>query len=123
MVDENLFAKADAFVRGFRKRFSSIAGTYRRGAESVDLDATPARSGSLLAEDDLSFLTSQQEDLLVDVADLVLDGQATVPADGDTWERGTLVWEVRPNNGEPCFRYADGSRSVFRIHLKLKSES
>ena len=127
MADENLFARADDFVRGNRKRFSSVEGTYRRGAASVELDASPARSGMLQGEDDGAFLSHEFADLLVDVDDLVLSGQATVPAEGDTWEcvlrDRSLTFEVRPIAGETCFRYADGSQSVFRIHLKLKATS
>lgn len=68
----------------------------------------------------------ESRDFLILVADLVLDGQATPPKQGDfvneTNGNVTHVYEVLAPGGAPHFRYADPYRKTYRIHTKLIDE-
>jgi len=72
-----------------------------------------------------------ERDYLIDVADLALplgvDGTVpvpTTPAKGDRIVDGDDVWEVMPpTSGEPCWKYSDAYRTVFRVHVRRANRS
>lgn len=117
----NLFQRADAFVRTKRKQIASCEGKYVRAETELAVSVTVGRSAHDQISGDGPILSYQSDDFLIDVADLAALGP---PRRGDVVKYLSisgewLVYEVLPVGGDECFRYADGSRSVYRIHGKL----
>ena len=118
---DNLFARADAFIRKKRKQIASISGTYVRGDVEVDVSATLGRSLHEQESDgDGPNVSFESDDLIIDVVELASLG---LPRSGDEFRYQSisgefLAYSVLPNGSEACYRYADASRSVYRIHVK-----
>lgn len=63
-----------------------------------------------------------ERDYLIEVAELVLNGQPTTPQRGDRITDGAIVWELSsPETDEAPWRYSDNYRTVFRVHCKRAS--
>jgi hypothetical protein len=96
--------------------------TYRRGAEAIVVKATVGRT--LFEQDDGVgvVVRMQVRDYLIDAADLVLEGEKSLPAKGDRIEEIDAgqrhTYEVLPLGGEPHWRYSDPYRRTLRIHTK-----
>lgn len=64
----------------------------------------------------------QSRDFLIRAADLVLNGELTLPKAGDrireTVGAQTFVYEVLAPGGEPPWRYSDPYRKTLRVHTK-----
>lgn len=92
--------------------------------------------------DDLVVRDDELVDFLIAVDDLVFDGERVTPADGDritmiaqhddgdphaatgTAHGETLIYVVaRTRAGEMAWRFADPTRSTYRVHTKLVSET
>ena len=65
----------------------------------------------------------ESRDFLVRAADLVLDGQKTLPERGDrvheTQDGTVYIYEVMAPGREPHYRFSDPYRRTLRIHTKL----
>lgn len=99
---------------------------YRRGAESVQIDAVPAQtsfealSGSLAESISES---AQSRDFLIVADALVLSAAVTLPQRGDeideVYPDATYTYEVRPPvEGMRPFRFMDTARTLLRVHTK-----
>lgn len=121
----NLAERGAAWLRDKLQANASREVVYSRGASSVTLRATPG--STLLQLDDGTGGTRIERtdrDFLIPAADLVLGGVAVHPERGDEIREAdggvTYVFEVLPYGGtEPCWRWADHYRNVYRIHAKL----
>ena len=115
---------------------------YRRPATSQSVSIDHAGLGRYSREDendDDAIVTDDKlADFLIAVDDLVLDDERVEPLEGDTItykiqhddgdphassgsaDLQTITYRVmRPNIGEPAWRYTDATRSHFRIHAQL----
>lgn len=103
------------------KEAGGLTVVYSRGLASSELTA---RLGNTLfsgLNDQAIGIKRGQRDYLIEVADLVLDGEATTPHTGDriTEADAETVWEVcEPVTGEPAWRYSDQGRTLFRVHCR-----
>jgi surface antigen len=97
--------------------------TYRRGAYSVEIQAT--LGSSLLRVQDGQGQTKVERvdrDFLFDAADLVLNGAQVPPDDGDRIELDGKSYEVMPIGSDPSWRYADAHSTRVRVHSKYRGE-
>ena len=96
--------------------------SYARGASTVEVQATIGRTEFEQADEYGIVTKTESRDYLIRTADLVLDGQATLPMRGDqireTDGTTTFVYEVLSPGDEPVFRYSDPYRKALRIHTK-----
>jgi len=105
-----------------RKTHATREITYRRGVDSVSVQATVGRT--VFEQDDGSgvIVRTEVRDYLIDTVDLVLAGQATLPERGDRIEETEggkkFTYEVMPLGTEPHWRYSDPYRKTLRVHTK-----
>ena len=100
--------------------------SYARGAITVAVQATIGRTEFEQADDFGIVHKVESRDYLIRTSDLVLDGQATLPKQGDLIRESnvsgssttTFVYEVLSPGDEPVFRYSDPYRKALRIHTK-----
>lgn len=64
----------------------------------------------------------QSRDYLIAVADYVIGDVTCEPQPGDQIEEGGRYHRVLPLGDEPCARYSDAERLMWRIHTKLVAE-
>ncbi len=105
-----------------RKNHATREVTYRRGVDSVSVQATVGRT--VFEQDDGSgvIVRTEVRDYLIDTVDLVLAGQPALPERGDRVEEidagKKLTYEVMPLGTEPHWRYSDPYRKTLRVHTK-----
>jgi len=96
--------------------------SYARGSSTVEVQATIGRTEFEQADEYGIVHKVESRDYLIRAADLVLDGQPTLPKRGDqireTDGTTTIVYEVLSPGDEPIFRYSDPYRKALRIHTK-----
>jgi hypothetical protein len=96
--------------------------TFVRGTSTIDVQATIGRTVFEQADEYGIVQKTETRDYLIRTADLVLDGQVTLPKRGDlvreTEGTTTFVYEVLSPGDEPVFRYSDPYRKTLRIHTK-----
>jgi len=96
--------------------------SYTRGSSTIEVQATIGRTEFEQADDFGIVHKVESRDYLIRTADLVLDGQPTLPKRGDqireTDGSTTVVYEVLSPGDEPVFRYSDPYRKALRIHTK-----
>lgn len=71
-----------------------------------------------------TLLSWEYTDWLILAADLVLQGQGTLPEPGDRIEEQraggrTRIYEVMAPGGEPVYRWCDSDHKHLRVHSKL----
>ena len=106
-----------------RTRHLTRTVTYRRGALSVDVQATIGETVFRLSDPLGAEVRHVRRDYLILAEDLVLGGQTVLPERGDRIEKTdsgeTHVHEVMgPGSGEPDWRWSDPYRKTLRIHTK-----
>ena len=96
--------------------------TYQRGGQSVELAATLGSTAYEVADDSGAAVEARATDFLVAAADLVLGGEAVLPAAGDrirVASGGTVeVYEVMAPGGQAHYRPSDPYGLTLRIHAK-----
>ncbi len=96
--------------------------SYARGASTVEVQATIGRTIFEQADEYGIVTKTESRDYLIRTADLVLDGQPTLPKRGDQIREtdGSTIffYEVLSPGDEPVFRYSDPYRKALRIHTK-----
>lgn len=118
----DLLETGSNWLQSQRKKHATRGVTYRRGVDSVPVQATIGRT--MFEQDDGSgvIIRTQIRDYLIDTADLVLAGQPTLPERGDrieeTEDGKKFTYEVMPLGTEPHWRYSDPYRKTLRIHTK-----
>jgi hypothetical protein len=119
----DLLAQGSAWLEDQRHRYLTLTVTYRRGDQSVQVQATIGRTIFRLdAPGDGFGVTTRyvSRDYLIRAADLVLNGEQTLPQRGDEIvESNGVTHEVMgPGSGEPDWRFSDPQRLTLRIHTK-----
>lgn len=115
---------AQWLARTQRKHCASDV-TYQRNDSAIAVRATRGRS-EWEVTDEIGVLTrAESRDFLIDVADLVIDGEPAEPAVGDRVLDSVVpdddsgVYEVAaPASGLPPWKWADEHRITYRIHAK-----
>ena len=114
---------ASAWLDAQRLKFMSRVVGYHRGSDSVEVRAA---IGKTTFEVDSGYAVLERiesRDYLVPAADLVLDGETTLPARGDRIKETdgaiVFVYEVMAPGSEPHFTFSDPYRKTLRIHTKF----
>lgn len=119
----NLLKRGMQWLAGKLAEHASETVVYSRGGDSVTLTPTQGKTMLLLSDGSGGNRVEWTDaDLIFPAEDLVLGGSATTPRRGDrvryTEDGRTIVFEVMAADGEPPWRYCDGSRVLIRVHLK-----
>ena len=105
-----------------RRKHLTRAVTYRRGSSAAEVPATVGATKFEVDDGYGTVVGQQMRDYLIATADLVLDGQQTLPERGDEIleERGgtTYVYEVMELGPDRHFRFCDPAGKTLRIHTK-----
>lgn len=117
----DLIDNACAWLGTQRKAYASRTVTYSRAGITVSVLGTKGKTEAELSTENDLLIDASIQDWLIDAEDLVLNGVAVQPADGDTIAEtvgtSTVTWEVRsPGDPEPTWRWADSFRRTYRIH-------
>jgi hypothetical protein len=119
----DLLEQSAAWLEEMRLKFLTRPVTYVREGESITVRATVGRTVFRIARDYGIFERTESRDYLVTADELVLRGNAVLPARGDTIREAdgdsVHIYEVMAPGGEPCWRWSDGYRRALRIHTKL----
>lgn len=119
----DMISKGLAWQARMLKAAAGQTVIYRRGAASVPLSAVKGRSAFEVVDSGGLASTIESTDYLILPADLVLDGQVTLPAAGDRIDEVsggiTYVHELMNLPGVPAWKYNDPHRSLLRVHTKL----
>jgi len=96
--------------------------SYARGSSTIEVQATIGRTEFEQADEYGIVHKVESRDYVIRTADLVLDGQPTLPKQGDQIRENdgetTFVYEVLSPGDTPVFRYSDPYRKSLRIHTK-----
>lgn len=122
MVD--LMAKASALVASRLRSHLSRPVEYRRGGETIDLNATIGKT-IFEVDSEVGFMRVESRDFIVQADELRLSGALTVPRRGDLviecTGSGDVIHEVVAPPGTPEWRWSDVDRRTVRIHTKQVS--
>lgn len=111
-----------AWLEAQRRKHFSLPIIYRRGDASAAITATVGKTVFKVSDDYGRFQYIESRDYLINVSDLVLDGNTVLPKAGDEIEESGFVYEVMAPNHEPEWRYSDSYRQCLRIHTKFTGE-
>jgi len=126
----DLLSSGGAWLAGVLRTHASQSITYRRGTDSVSIDATKGKTQwEAVSVHGILVEETESCDWLFAPSELILGSQAVEPIRGDriveTLSTGVVnTYEVMgfgPN--ERHFRYSDGRRTLLRVHTKLVSEA
>lgn len=113
----DLLERGSRWLEEQRDKYCTRTVTYKRGADSIDVQATVGRTEFKTDDGETVRIEFTDRDFLILSADLVLSGGPTLPVRGDkiheTQEDKVYVFEVMD------WRYSDLYRQTFRIETKL----
>lgn len=92
---------------------------YSRGQQTVKLTAIGTAVTFDVVQAGEIQITAQRMDWLLRRQDLVLDGLATDPIEGDRITDGTRIYEVMPVGTESAAGPADVDADLWNIHTRL----
>lgn len=100
----------------------AVAGesvTYTRGHTAITITAVPGKRQP--RQDDVGDqarikLDREPMDFLIRPSAIVFGGAVVEPEKGHRITYGGRVYEVSPQDGEPCFRLSDPGGNLLRIH-------
>jgi len=111
------------WLQNQRSKFLTRKIVYQRDTASVEVLATVGKTIFRVDTGYGRIERLESRDYLITVADLILDGQVTLPEPGDqvreTEDSTSFVYEVMAPGNEPAYRYSDPYRKTLRIHTKL----
>ena len=122
----DLLDKASAFLSTMRDRHMAKQVVYRRGTSTVDLPAMIGKTTFEIANQ-FGVELIESRDFLIAAFALVIDNNATLPADGDRIEEiigGVVyIYEVSAPAGLAMWAWSDPYRQTVRIHTKKIEET
>lgn len=122
-----LLADAAAWLGGQHKQHNSRSVTYRRGGESVALQATVGRTEYEQTDAEGVTTFSRIRDFLLTASDLDFGGGPVLPELGDVIEETqsgtTFTYAVLVDPSGEHFRWSDPFRTVLRIHTREIGEA
>jgi hypothetical protein len=121
----DLFQKASDWLEEMRVRHASRPVIYLRNGVSIVVSTTIGKTVFTIDEGVGVGIQYEARDFLVLAAELVINGQVTLPQRGDRIQEPhgeeVIEYEVLAPGKEPCFRYSDPFRKTLRIHTKQVS--
>ena len=118
----DMLEQGASWLDGQRHQHMTRSVSYARGSSTVEVQATIGRTEFEQTDEYGIVHKVESRDYLIRTADLVLDGQPTLPKRGDQIRESdgttTFVYEVLSPGDEPVFRYSDPYRKALRIHTK-----
>ena len=112
----DLLDKGSAWLESQRKQHMTRDVTYARGIITAVVKATIGRTEYETDDGQVVRTEFTDRDFLISVADLILNGVATLPEEGDqireTQGTSLLIFEVMG------WRYSDPYRRTFRLETK-----
>jgi hypothetical protein len=119
----DMLADAAEWLTDQHKAHVARVVEYRRGATTFSVRATVGQTlSSKKAEAGNTRTEYTDRDFVFAATDLLLAGLSMPPQRNDriidTEGGATSIYEVRPINNEPAYRWCDGSRSAIRVHTK-----
>ncbi len=119
----DLLTRGSELIDRTRRAHLSRTVVYRRGADSVEIEATVGSTAFDRTDEYGVIHRIESRDYLVSAADLVLAGQAVTPKAGDriteTGDTRVHEYEVMSPGDEPAWLYSDPQRRTLRIHTKF----
>lgn len=101
--------------------------TYRRGALSVELAATPVPETYEAIREGGAAVQAQRMDWIIPAASLILGGSRVEPQAGDRieWINGetTETFELQPVDADEAASRLDASKTQYLAHSRLVDES
>jgi len=112
----SLLTTGVAWLHAQRRAHLVEAASYERlaGGAAIVLDATPIQVRYQRLDPFGMPVEAQMVDFLIDAADLA----GTDPVAGDVIAYGGRRYEATPMGDDPCWRWSDSARTVYRIHTQ-----
>ena len=119
-------SRAQAWLNSKMQTAAGVSIVYTRGAYTVDLTPWVGRTVFASNLEGNARIEWGDRDYLITAAQLILNGSVVEPAVGDriteTVGGTSMAFEaMRPDTGEPCWRYSDPGRTLLRVHTKRVS--
>ena len=119
----DILEQGAAWLEEQRVKYCSREMTYRRGAQTVQVNATVVLSEYGVDNGNGIVEQFESRDFLVAAAELVFGGEITLPQRGDliveTISGVTYSNEVMVPGGDgDCWQWSDRYKRVFKIHTK-----
>jgi len=119
----DMLGKASRWLEGQRHKYLTRAVVYRRGLESITVNASIGRS-SFEQSDESGLITRMESiDFLIRSSDLVINGIRTLPMPGDQirdqLDINVFVYEVMADGADAEYKWSDPNKETLRIHTKL----
>ncbi len=118
----NLLAQGSEWLEAQRHAHCTLTVTYERGDDSCEWAVTIGRSEFEQGDQYGVIHRTESRDFLGLAAELVFDGDETLPKAGDriveTVGEKAYVYEVMSFGDEPPYRYSDQNRKTLRVHTK-----
>lgn len=114
----NMLETAMSWFDSQRKAHMASTVTYRRGADTFEIQASAARSTFEQTDEQGVVLRElATKDWIVSAADMLIDAVAIEPRSGDRiTDAGGITYQVTSVGGEPPWRWSDEFRNMMRIH-------
>ena len=94
---------------------------YTRGADSVSIQATLGSSHADMTDGTGAVRRERvNQAFMFSAADLILNGVATLPLDGDKITSQGVIYDVMPAH-EPAQQFSDSQGNRLRVHSKFRS--
>lgn len=119
-----LLARGQAMLNRVMGANESVALTYSRGSLSATLTTAWVGRTLFAGQSQSSGARAEwgERDYLIPVASLALGGVLVTPSKNDriTEVIGGIpvVFELQTPTGEPCWRFSDQARTLYRVHCK-----
>ena len=113
----NLLKNGVEFLAKTLKANASEIVCYKRGANSVTIQASFGKTNYQIEDESGFKIGGQITDFLFEAADLIIDGLLTVPKTGDRIEIEGRTYEALFIN-DGCWRYSDPYHKIIRFHTK-----
>jgi hypothetical protein len=118
----DLLKSGAAWLAAARRNYMASEVTYARGVFSKVVLATRGKTDVQVVDGDGNVRQMETADFIINTSDLVLGGQAVLPALGDriTVQLGAVaeVFEVLGVPGMGHYRFCDQQKYSIRVHTK-----
>ena len=120
-------SKAATYLARMRAAHASETVTYRRGALSVELSASPVPDTYEAIREGGATVQAQRMDWIIPAASLILGGSLVEPQEGDLieWAIGetTETYELQPVDSEEAVARLDAAKTQWIAHSRLTAEA
>lgn len=114
----DLLKSGAAWLAEARRSYMASAVTYSRGVLSKVVLATRGKTDLQVFDGEGNARQMETADFIMNTSDLVLGGQAVLPALGDRIAVGGESYEVLGVPGMGHYRFCDQQKYSIRVHTK-----